>query len=400
MASASTHEVKVSFKKYETPKTLVSISYLLVAIGLVATLYGVFKDPYHFWPSYLTAYFYVSCFALGGMFWVSVNNLSKAGWSVGIRRLAEGFTSFFPILLVGALFLLFGLKYLYPWARPEVVAENSLIQAKQGFLNTNFLFIRILVFGAGIIFFAKKIVGNSLKQDIDGNVQYTHSNVAWSVAYIVFFALAFTLFSMDLLMSLLPTWYSTIFGIYCFAGMFQSSLALLVIIMILMRRSGYVSGYFYEDHYHDVGKFLKGFTVFWAYIAFSQFMLIWYANIPEETEYYLMRAQEGWMFTSLSLLFFKFIAPFLLLLPKAAKRNEAWLIAVSILILVMQYIDVYWMVFPNFSETVSIGFLPLGTLALFAGLFLISLNRFYSRNNLVAHKDPRMHEAIHHHVSY
>lgn len=140
------------------------------------------------------------------------------------------------------------------------------------------------------------------------------------------------MFSFDLLTSLLPTWYSTIFGIYCFSGMFQSSLALFIMILIFIKNSGFVKGYYTADHIHDVAKFLKGFTVFWAYIAFSQFMLIWYANIPEETEFYLIRTSGGWMSVSMALLVFKFIVPFLVLLPRAAKRNETHLMVVSALI--------------------------------------------------------------------
>jgi hypothetical protein len=146
---------------------------------------------------------------------------------------------------------------------------------------------------------------------------------------------------------------------------------------------------------------MKGFTVFWAYIAFSQFMLIWYANIPEETEYYIMRAQNGWMALSFALLIFRFIVPFIALLPKALKRNENHLLAVSGLILVMQYLDIYWMVYPNFFDgKVTFGITEIGMFLGFAGLFLAVFFRFLNKNSIVAIKDPRLHEAISHHVTY
>lgn len=168
-----------------------------------------------------------------------------------------------------------------------------------------------------------------------------------------------------------------------------------------MKRQGLVTGYYTDDHLHDVAKFMKGFTVFWAYIAFSQFMLIWYANIPEETEFFLMRAEGGWMAISFGLLFFKFIIPFLALLPRWAKRNENWLILVCALLLVMQYLDIYWLVYPNFYEGhVTFGFYEVALLLLFAGIFLVTMMRFFQKNSLVALKDPRLHEAIHHHVTY
>lgn len=353
------------------------------------------------WPAYLTAFFFISMLGLGGLFWTVLQHIAKAGWSTSIRRLSEGMTSFIPYMVVGSLVLLAGLKHLYPWARPEEVAANPLLQHKAAYLNTGFLIVRLLVFGLGIWLFGRAIVGNSLKQDANGDESLTHKNLALSVPYVLFFALSFSLFSVDLIMSLLPLWYSTIFGIYCFSGMFQSSLAFLILLMIYMKRSGFISGYYTIDHIHDVAKFMKGFTVFWAYIAFSQFILIWYANIPEETEYYIMRSQNGWTAISVSLLIFKFIVPFLALLPRGAKRSESHLILVSCLILVMQYLDVFWMVMPNFNENhFTFGFYEIALLLGFIGLFMMAMMKFFQKHSLVAIKDPRLHEALHHHVTY
>jgi hypothetical protein len=152
---------------------------------------------------------------------------------------------------------------------------------------------------------------------------------------------------------------------------------------------------------HDLGKFLKAFTVFYAYIGFSQFLLIWYANLPEETIFYLSRSTGGWEAATLSLLVFKFIVPFLLLLPKAAKRTPAHLILVSTIILIMQYVDVHWMVYPNYdSNQWLFSWQELGPIALFFGLFVYSVSSFLSKHNLVPIKDPRIEESIHHHVTY
>lgn len=377
------------------------IAVVLVAIGAIGFGLGILKAPERAWPAYLTAFFFVTTLGIGGLFFAVVNNIANAGWSTSVRRLSEGMSSFIPIMLVASLVLILGLKKLYPWANPEEVAGNPLLQLKSAYLNTGFLIGRLLLFGLGMFFFAKKIVGNSLKQDQTGDENLTKQNVGLSVAWTLFFAITFSLFSVDLLMSLLPTWYSTIFGVYTFAGMFQSSMAMLLLIMIYMRRAGFISGYYTLDHQHDVAKYMKAFTVFWAYIAFSQFMLIWYANIPEETEFYLMRAQNGWMGISMFLLIFKFIVPFLALLPRDWKRNDNHIIAVSILVLITQYVDIYWLVYPNFNENhVVFGFYEIALLAGFLGLFLMGMIRFYSKNSLVAVKDPRLHEALHHHVTY
>jgi hypothetical protein len=236
---------------------------------------------------------------------------------------------------------------------------------------------------------------------VDGKEIYTHQSVGTSIAFLLVFSLGFSLFSVDLLMSLLPQWYSTIYGIYMFSGMFQATMAALMLLMIYVRRQGFVKGYVSDEHIHDVAKYMKAFTIFWAYIAFSQYMLIWYANIPEETEFYLMRMSPGWLGISLFLLVFKFIVPFLALLPRWAKRSESNLILVSILILITQYVDIYWQIYPNFFDNhVTFGFMEVGLFLGFGGLFLLGVISFLSKNSLVPLKDPRLHEAVHHHVTY
>jgi hypothetical protein len=392
---------KLHVGKFEASQKLKTISFAFIGIGLLGLVVGLLRDQDRLWTAYLVAFFYVSCLGLGGLFFTAIQHIAKAGWSSSIRRLSEGMASFIPVMIVGGLVLIFGLKKLYPWANPEYVAANPLVAAKTAYLNIGFLIVRLLVFSIGMFLFGRKIIGNSVKQDQTGDESLTHNNVGWSIGWVLFFALSFSLFVVDLLMSLLPTWYSTIFGVYCFAGLFQSSLAFLILLLIYMKRIGVIQGYYGIDHIHDVAKFMKGFTVFWAYIAFSQFMLIWYANIPEETEFFLLRANGGWMAVSMSLLFFKFIIPFLVLLPRAAKRNETHLIIVSCLILVMQYVDVYWLVYPNFFEGhVVFGLSEIAMLLLFLGIFLTTMMKFFTKNSVVAIRDPRLHEALSHHVTY
>lgn len=398
---ASHSHVDLEVKAFQPSQQLKTLMVSSIAIGVLGLLIGIIRDPARVWPAYLTAFFFVSTLALGGLFFATINHVAKAGWSTGIRRIAEGMSSFVPVMLLGSLLLLVGLKHLYPWARPEEVAASTLIQAKTAYLNTGFLIARILVFGLGVMWFAKVLVGNSLKQDSSGDENLTKANVAWGIGYILFFAIAFSLFTVDLLMSLLPTWYSTIFGIYVFAGMFQASMAFLILLLYFVKNAGLVKGYFGVDHIHDVAKYMKGMTVFWAYIAFSQFMLIWYANIPEETEFYIMRIQNGWLSVSMGLLIFRFVVPFLALLPRWAKRTESHLKAVCVLILVMHYVDFYWLVYPNFNQNkVVFGFYEIALLVGFMGLFLFTLTRFFSKNSLVAVKDPRIQESLSHHVTY
>ncbi len=397
MAAHSHHDLKL--EKFEAPQGLKTASYVCIFIGLIALIIGLVRSPDRFWTSYLVAYFYFMCLSLGAMFFLAVSNVANAGWHSSIKRIPEAFTNFLPVAFVASLFLIFGFKELYAWADPAQAFRMT--GGKAIYLQPWFVIARLVVFGVGSYVFAKFLVGNSLKQDQTGDVALTHKNVPASIGFIAFFAIFFTLIATDLLMSLLPSWYSTIFGIYAFSGMVQSFFALAAIILVWLKSSKWVHGYMTVEHQHDIGKFLKGFTIFWAYIAFSQFMLIWYANIPEETEFYLMRSHSGWLAISLALLVFRFIVPFLALLPRDAKRNDANLVAVSVLVLVMQYVDIYWLVYPNFFEgKPTFGFMEVAVFIGFAGLFLNSLVRFFSKNSLVALKDPRLHEALNHHVTY
>jgi hypothetical protein len=200
-------------------------------------------------------------------------------------------------------------------------------------------------------------------------------------------------------MSLDPHWFSTMFGVYTFAGLFQSTIAMMSIFAVWLKRRGFTTGFFNENHLHDLGKLLFAFTVFYAYIGFSQFMLIWYANVPEETFFYLERGHGSWMGVSLSLLVFKFIVPFLLLLPRAAKRDEGHMIRVASLILVMQFVDIYWLVSPVFNKAgANVPVWGIGIFIGFLGLFVWSVTRFFEKNNIVPIKDPRLHETLSHHI--
>lgn len=376
-----------------------AINMALVLVGAVTFAFGLVKDPARIWPAYLTAYFYFVSLALGGLFFTALQHATKAGWSTSIRRITEAFTAFLPVAFVGGLILLAGGTHLYEWLRPDVVAADLILQKKAPYLNKTFFVIRLVVFFAVWMFFTQKIVGNSVKQDENGDESLTNNSLKWSVLFIMFFALSYSFFSVDLMMSLHAHWFSTMFGVYCFSGLFQSTLAFLAIMTVFLVKKGVLNDVVNENHIHDIGKFLFAFTVFYAYIGFSQFMLIWYANLPEETIFFVHRGHGMWMTISLSLLIFKFVVPFIALLPRGAKRNPNHLVAVSVLILIMQYVDNYWLVYPNFFEGhVVFSFWEVGVFLGFLGLFMATVRRFLSKNSALAHRDPRLHEALHHHT--
>ncbi len=387
--------------KYIPTMRMKTVSAVLMFLGLCGFVVGLITDKERAWHAYLVGFFYFLSISLGGMFFTAIQHVTKAGWSVNIRRLVEAFGSYLPYALGTGLVLLMGSSHLYSWLHPEIVAQDELLLHKSGYLNLPFFVIRFAGFFGLWILFGRMLIGKSTQQDNDGNVQWTHQLVPWSVAFLPVFALSYTFFGFDTLMSLEPHWFSTIFGVYTFAGLFQSTMASLILLILYLSHKGLLRGYVDSNHLHDLGKFLFAFTVFWAYIAFSQFMLIWYANLPEETIFYIPRTEKSWLLVTLSLLIFKFIVPFLALLPRWAKRTPSHLAAVSVLILVMQYVDIYWLVYPTLNhEEVVFSFTEILIFLGFLGLFLYAINRFISKYSLVAYRDPRIQESLHHHVVY
>lgn len=400
MASTSTHTPQApgSMVVSTRLKTFYAVAIFLGIVILAATMA---RNPERAWHAFLVGYFYFLSIGIGGLFWVAIQHVTKAGWSVNVRRISESFTAFLPFAALGAVGVFAGGAHLYEWFNPELVAQEPLLHHKAAYLNKVFFAIRMAVFIGLWLWFAKVLVGRSLRQDKTRDESLTIKSVGWSIAFLLVFALSYSLFSVDTLMALEPRWFSTIFGVYTFSGLFQSTMATMILIIIYLKKKGKLNEYVNENHLHDLGKFMFAFTVFWAYIAFSQYMLIWYANLPEESFFYIPRLEKGWVWVSISLLLFKFVVPFLALLPRWAKRSSAHVGAVSVLILVMQYVDIYWLVYPNYnSETAVFGLPEIGGFALFLGLFTYSVTRFLSRNELVPVGDPRIHESLSHHVTY
>lgn len=372
-----------------------------IFIGVIGFAVMLIKDQQRAWLSYLLPLFYFSSLALGGLFFAAIQHVAKAGWSVNVRRVAESFTGFLPIAAIGAFLLLVGGKHLYQWFDHAKVEADQMLHHKSAYLNVTFFVIRLAVFFAGWLIFNKIIVGRSLKQDETKDPNLTINQVGTSVGFLLFFALSYSFFSVDLLMSLEAHFFSTIWGVYTFAGLFQSTMAFMILTILYLKKHGHLQGYVTEDHLHDLGKFLFAFTVFWTYVAFSQYMLIWYANLPEETMFIIPRTENGWLWVSIFLLLGKFVVPFLALLPRWAKRTPAHLGAISIWVLIMQYVDLYWISYPTFyEEKVKFGLGEIAVFLGFLGLFLLTTSKFLSRNKVVAVGDPRIQESLYHHVVY
>lgn len=367
-------------------------------IGGIAFIAGLYISPTRAWSSFLQNHFYFLSLSLGGLFFAAIQFLTSSMWSAPIRRVFESFTAYLPVALVMFILFYFGLHHTYIWTHADHVKGDIVLEGKAGYLNVSFFMIRNLIALGIWMFFAKKMVGHSIAQDSDGLVSHTKSNQSWSPIFLIVFAITFTMAAFDQFMSLDPHWFSTMFGVYCFSGLFYSVLALIAVVTVYLKRQGALEGIVNENHLHDLGKFMFAFTVFWAYIGFSQFMLIWYANLPEETDYMMHRLHGGWFYVSIFLLVGKFMVPFFALIRRDNKRNENRLFIVGIFMLVAQWIDTMWLVGPEFSKNgPQIGWIEIGTALGFLGIFGLTVCRFLGKHNIVAIRDPKLAESVHHH---
>jgi len=328
--------------------TLTGIFGVCVLIGLVAFFSAFSSDQTKAWTSFLRGHFFFMQISMAAMFFIVIHWITTSMWSAPVRRLAEGFTAYLPFVVVSTVVLFFGMHTIFPWSHPDVVAADPIILAKAGYLNPTFFVIRTLIAVLGWNFFQKRLVGSSLAVDQGGDFKGIYeSNRKVGVAFLPFFAITFSMAAFDQLMSLDPHFFSTMFGVYTFAGSYQSFFAMLAIVTILMKRTGYLNKVVNENHIHDIAKLMFAFTVFWAYTGFSQYMLIWYANLPEETGYFLARFNPGWYWWSIGLFIAKFVVPFFVLLPRGFKRSDTVVFLISIWILGTQFFDLNWMIQPQ-----------------------------------------------------
>ncbi|MBL8763114.1 MAG: hypothetical protein JNM07_02455 [Phycisphaerae bacterium] len=341
--------------------------------------------------------------SLGSLGVVMILNAFAAGWSTTLRRQFENAAAMLPVVL--ALFLpvlaaaLLAPGKMFKWMDAAAVAGEPLAEHKAPYLNINFWILRAAIFFAIWLFLSWRMVGLSRAQDESGDRRITSRLRAMSCWGLPLFALSLTFAGFDWFKGLDYKWFSTMFGVYYFAGNTLLALALIIVTLALLRRAGRLQGLVTEDHFHDLGKLLFSFTVFWAYVAFSQYFLIWYANIPEETAWYQHRMQGGWQVLGALMIVGHFIGPFLILLFRAVKRSPTLLALVAVWQFLMCSADLFYvirpMAYPDSSGLEHVWLDVLGWL----GPVLVLLGFFARRvasNPLVPLKDPRLHEAMAH----
>ena len=382
--------------EYFEPARFSGLSLLLAGgavVGLVLCLFGAFKDQPQFSFSWLFAFIYFFTLCCGCLFWTIVHHATDAEWSVVVRRQLENIALLLGVLFLFAIPILIMRHHLFEWMDiPR--GKDAVLDSKRQYLNWSFFAFRFVLYFillGGVAFLLRRF---SVAQDRDGNPRCTVWMRKIAFAGLPIFGLSLSFAAFDWLMGLNFRWYSTMWGPYIFAGAAGSSMSLLVLVTTALRKAGYLKVVTLE-HYHIMGKWMLAFSVFWAYIGFSQYMLYWYANIPEETEYFLVRNTESWWPLSMLLVIGRFFIPFAILLLQGLKKKPHQLCIVAGWIMLMQALDMYIIVLPSLHGTgvrLSIwDFLcPIAIGCSLAFLYL----RLIGKTSTFPVRDPRLVESL------
>jgi hypothetical protein len=370
----------------------------LGVIGFAFVLFGIVMTPRQAYMSYLVAYAAVLGTVLGALMLVMMSYLVSARWYVVLRRLTEAVAGTLPILALLSIPILVGLSYLYPWAMPPQDVSRALqteIAKKEAYLNVPFFVIRTIAYFAIWIVIAWLLRHWSVRQDREGGVKLTLWSRRLSAAGVPFMAIALTFASFDWLMSLTPAWWSTVYGVYYFAGAFVAGISLIALLAMLAARAGVLGGYVGDEHFGALGMLLLTFVIFWAYIAFSQLLIIWIGDIPAEAVWYITRLHGGWGQVGLALLIFHFAIPFLLLLSRDLKRSPRAMAAIAIMLLIMHYFDIYWLAMPVLHpDEMVIHWLDFASLAAVIGCTAAYGLWLFQRTPPVPVGDPFLEESV------
>jgi hypothetical protein len=373
------------------------LSVLLGVVAFVALALcgaGAAIDPKEFSFSWLFAFGFFFTLCAGCFFWTIVHYATDAEWTVVVRRQLENIAVLVAVLAIFFIPILLLRHHLYEWMNILPGKEETL-DSKRAYLNLNFFVLRAVFFLGFFIIASQLLRRFSVRQDKDGNPQFTIRLRKVAFASLPLFALCLTFGAFDWLMSLNYRWFSTMFGVYIFAGAAGSSMSLLVLVISALQRAGYLKNVVTLEHYHIMGKWMFAFCVFWAYIGFGQYMLIWYANIPEETQYFLTRNTESWWNLSMLLVIGRFFGPFAILLLRSIKKHPRQLCYVAAWILLMQMLDIYLVVLPALHGTgVHVSLWDFTALIAIGATLAFVYLRIVGKTSLFPVRDPRLVESL------
>jgi hypothetical protein len=389
-------------EKVVVSSTFRIITLALVAIGIISFIAGLLSDPQRAWANYLIVNYYFLSLAIGGAFFLVIQNISQSGWSSAFIRVPEAMMAYIPFAAVFFLLYYFGIGYIYHWSDPAAVAADPVLQHKSAYLNVPFFYVRLVVCFILWIVFTRILRRLSLQEDIQ-NPENQDSILAlfarrelYARIFIFILALTFSLSAFDWIMSIDSHWWSTIFALKNLVAAFLHGVSILTLIVFILYKRGYYP-FLNKYHLHDFSRYIFMFSIIWGYFWFSQFMIIWYGNIPEETIYYFTRWQKGWKILFFLEIGINWLIPFMVLLPIKTSRNMTVITTVIIILIIGQYLDLFTQVIPGTTGKLQFGFIEAGLFAGFAGLFAFIVASVLGKSKLIPPNHPYLEESTEHH---
>lgn len=382
--------IKTSFQFDKKVKTILAI---LIVIGVASLTYGIFAySADKVWSALLLNSVNFLTIGLGATFFVAVHIITQSGWHVSIQRIPEAISMYLPIGAIFMIIMLFGLNHVFHWAHE--IHHDPIVMKKEAYLNIPFFVVRLVVYLAVWILLTMILRRLSKKSDIEDSLNFYNKSRTYAALFLVFFAITIVTFAWDWLMSIEAHWFSTLFGWYVLAGVIVKSFAIIIIIVAILRKLGYLE-FITKENIHDLARYLFSFAIFWMYLWFSQFMLIWYANIPEETFYFIKRV-ENYEFLFILNLVLNFLIPFLVLIVRKFRRILWIVTAMAIVVFAGQWLDQYLMIFPGtMKEVQSIGLFDIGITIGFIGILLWVVLQSLTKANLLPKNHPYLQESFH-----
>ncbi len=394
--------------EFQITKKAKNVTFGLIAVGLLLTVVGIATGmgDHHFKTRLLTnglinGFFYFAL-GLGALFFLALQYATETGWYASVKRVIEAVAGFIPygmgifgIVLLTITFM--DGAHIYTWMDPETVAHDEIIQGKSAYLNKTFFWVRTVVYFLTYFYFLNGFKKRSLEEDRIGGTELHFKNYRQGALFLVFFAVFSSTSSWDWLMSIDVHWFSTLYGWYTFAGMWCSTMVVLVITTLYLKKLGYLKKV-NDSHIHDLGKWTFATSFLWSYLWFSQFMLIWYANIGEEVTYYQMRI-DNYKVMYFAMFVINFAFPMLLLMSRDAKRHAGILTIVGLIILAGHWVDVFIMVSGgSMGAQAQIGFLEVGMAVMLLGIFIYVVLNNLTKAPLTPVNHPFLDESLHHDI--
>lgn len=365
-------------------------------VALAAAIAGGFADREQFFQSYITAYIYVLAIPVGSLALLMVNHVTRGAWGVIARRMLEASARTIPLLALFFLPIAIGMKSIFHWADPEVMAHDSLLAEKAIYLNTTFFYVRAVIYFAVWTGLAYVLSGISRRQDDDADIRHAQRMQGLSAGGLVIFMLTLTFAAFDWIMSLDAHWFSSIYGVYYVAGAALATLAFTVIMAVWLGGREPMNDVLRPVHFHDWGKLMLAFTMLWAYFSVSQLIIIWSGNLPEEVTWYMTRTDGSWKYFAQAIVVLHFFVPFALLLSTDIKRNARRLILVAIWVLIMRWIDLFWQTAPSLHRH-DIHWLDIALPIGLGGLWLAFFFTQLKSRPMIPRNEPFLQEALTHH---